>query len=575
MTKLKSKLSVIVVCFLLASLLIPSKVIFTASAVEYENLPTAVTTKVEFEDFAGHSIFGNLKDMLDYFDMEMGFKVYDGVGEVLSISDKGIGYDDYLVDIKITVSGGTVAGYLICKSPGITENEWFSHNDLNVLSFSQGTYSLFGLQKWTVDDFYNMEQLDLSFLVLGASDDDVQIDITLSIYPDPEPYVLPEEASWSYFEPESAKIYAERTEQFVAENGDAIISINQPVVFTVSQSAVCSACINLKTKHDSLASAIGSCEDGDTVFMLADDVSGPVSAGKNITIITNGFSASLVAGTGYYIKNIYNGYYVTDDLSKMLEIAGDFSVNGSVVNYNGRDEYIVMSKSGSLEKTVGPDDSYGYWIGVNFTVAQNSRLQINTDIITDGCYYVNLGNDAAKSFTIYYDADGMGSLYSQYICNITFAPGKGAVALMDEDTSSTMIGLRVWENLAWCQYKRASGYSCDNPSAFFNEPNYTYTGTPSIYTNRKLAQGKYGTGSLIDEWDGAQLVGSYVLIVTGDIDGDSVCDAKDVFLVQLHMNDHKYLTSYSLEAADYEQDGEIDIFDYSVILNRSIGISGE
>ncbi|OQA49730.1 MAG: hypothetical protein BWY46_00453 [Firmicutes bacterium ADurb.Bin300] len=575
MAKLKNRISCIITFILLVSLLMPLGLIFTANASENGTLPTAATTKVEWEDFQGHTVFGELWETLSFFDFKMGFKVYDGVGEILSISDKGVGYDDYLIDIKLTVSGGTAVGYLICKSPGLIEDEWFSFKDLNALSFSQGTYSLFGLQKWTVDDFYNLGELDLSFLLLGASNDDVQVDIGLSIYPDAEPYVLPQEANWSYWEPESAKISATRTEQLVAENGDAIININLPVIFNVSQDAVCDACVNLKTQHNSLSSAISASENGDTVFMLADDISGPVSVNKNLTIVSNGFSASLTAETGYFIKNISSGFYVTDDLSQMLEITGDFSANGSVVTCKGIDEYTVTSKSGNLEKSVGLDESGGYWIGVNFTVAQNSSLQINTDIITDGFYYVNLGNDAARSYTIYYDADGMESLYSQYIYTITFVPGKGAIALMDGDTSSTLSGLHAWEGSTWCKFKKASVYSCDCPSSFFNEPTYDYTGTPSFYTNRKLREGKYGTGSLIDEWDAAELIDSYVLIVQGDIDGDSVCDAKDAFLAQLHMNDQKYLSGYGLEAADFEEDGVIDIFDYSVILNRSIGISEE
>ena len=80
----------------------------------------------------------------------------------------------------------------------------------------------------------------------------------------------------------------------------------------------------------------------------------------------------------------------------------------------------------------------------------------------------------------------------------------------------------------------------------------------------------YGTGTVIIVYEGDTQVGIFDLIVNGDTNYDSVCDALDATKVALVINGHDTMGSLSKLAADSNSDDEINIEDYQAIVNKVV-----
>jgi hypothetical protein len=79
-----------------------------------------------------------------------------------------------------------------------------------------------------------------------------------------------------------------------------------------------------------------------------------------------------------------------------------------------------------------------------------------------------------------------------------------------------------------------------------------------------------GTGSIISIYDGDFLVDDFTMVVEGDTNGDSVCDALDAAQVILASNDVGGLSGAYKMAADSDSDGDIDVYDYQTVVNKSL-----
>jgi hypothetical protein len=99
--------------------------------------------------------------------------------------------------------------------------------------------------------------------------------------------------------------------------------------------------------------------------------------------------------------------------------------------------------------------------------------------------------------------------------------------------------------------------------------NTTVTKTPSATYEEKTF---YGTGSKITVYDNGVLLGEYTLVVKGDVNGDSVCDALDCMLVELarHSNNNFSLEGAYLSAGDLAENGSITIEDFEAVVNKAI-----
>lgn len=114
-----------------------------------------------------------------------------------------------------------------------------------------------------------------------------------------------------------------------------------------------------------------------------------------------------------------------------------------------------------------------------------------------------------------------------------------------------------------------SEYATDNLEEIFNNASYTCKGIPSNIVNYNNTTGYYGTGSVISLFDATsgEYVKSINLILPGDVNGDSVCDALDAYWVGRTANGHDELTSVYYDAANLNGDEGITVNDYSAIVN--------
>lgn len=80
----------------------------------------------------------------------------------------------------------------------------------------------------------------------------------------------------------------------------------------------------------------------------------------------------------------------------------------------------------------------------------------------------------------------------------------------------------------------------------------------------------YGTGTVITVFDGDKYIGDFTLVVEGDTNGDSVCDALDAWQVGLVSSGKAELTDAYALAADNNADDTINIIDYQAIVNKAV-----
>ena len=78
----------------------------------------------------------------------------------------------------------------------------------------------------------------------------------------------------------------------------------------------------------------------------------------------------------------------------------------------------------------------------------------------------------------------------------------------------------------------------------------------------------YGTGTLVQHFNGDELVKEYVIIVDADANGDAFVDAIDVTIVAALINEFEEPeTEYIMAAIDLCEDGWLDAIDLTVIIN--------
>ena len=97
-------------------------------------------------------------------------------------------------------------------------------------------------------------------------------------------------------------------------------------------------------------------------------------------------------------------------------------------------------------------------------------------------------------------------------------------------------------------------------------------GTSVAFVEASLISGNYefiGTGSIVTVFDGDEM-SEYTVVVNGDTNGDSVCDALDAAQVALASSGHTSLGGAYGIAADNNGDGVVDINDYQAVVNKAV-----
>jgi hypothetical protein len=96
------------------------------------------------------------------------------------------------------------------------------------------------------------------------------------------------------------------------------------------------------------------------------------------------------------------------------------------------------------------------------------------------------------------------------------------------------------------------------------------------YTVKVIPNSSYGfigTGSKLQVLDSSSTkVVEYTLVIRGDVNGDSVCDALDCMLVELarHSSNNFSLEGAYLSAGDLAENGSITIEDFEAVVNKAI-----
>jgi hypothetical protein len=80
----------------------------------------------------------------------------------------------------------------------------------------------------------------------------------------------------------------------------------------------------------------------------------------------------------------------------------------------------------------------------------------------------------------------------------------------------------------------------------------------------------FGTGTILSVYDGETYIGDFTLVVEGDVNSDSICDALDAMHVALVSNGHRELVGAYAMAADMDMDETIDASDYQIIVNKAV-----
>ena len=92
-----------------------------------------------------------------------------------------------------------------------------------------------------------------------------------------------------------------------------------------------------------------------------------------------------------------------------------------------------------------------------------------------------------------------------------------------------------------------------------------------IATSRNPAQKYlYGTGSAVSVFAGDEYLGDYVVIVEGDVNGDSVCDVLDMYETMKLSNGKKVPTQEQIYAANGEISDDIDVNSYQNVVNKAL-----
>ena len=107
--------------------------------------------------------------------------------------------------------------------------------------------------------------------------------------------------------------------------------------------------------------------------------------------------------------------------------------------------------------------------------------------------------------------------------------------------------------------------NCHDVKEFLNVSDYASVVPVASYSYGESKY--YGTGSLITVFDKGEYATEYTLVVTGDVNGDSVCDALDVSQVALVSAGLSTLSGAYKTAADSNGDGTVDVDDYQSIVN--------
>lgn len=289
----------------------------------------------------------------------------------------------------------------------------------------------------------------------------------------------------------------------------------------------------------------------------------------------------------------YSGLY-TIPLTQAVKLSTGslFSIVVKLTVPVGKTAYMDVSTSNNV-----PVDSYTI-SDTNAVLPTQSYLSSNgsgwTDLVGNGynnrikaftskAYSITKASTQNGSFTV---TDGIGSvLYASKgdkvyvnttpnsgysVFNVYAQSSSGQIDIFADFANRTYSFIMPPENTTvntkFGSLISSSLQGINSPEDICQQTNCIFIGVPSYLSY-------YGTGSKITARDNATSAETdYVVVIGGDLNGDSVCDALDCMLGDLMLNGKQNADGFALLAAGSDSD-TIEIDDYQRVLNRSVGKS--
>ena len=289
------------------------------------------------------------------------------------------------------------------------------------------------------------------------------------------------------------------------------------------------------------------------------------------------------------------GHSMVDDI---CQVCG----GSDVWEFVAYDDYAVVTiYSGSNTKVVIPDKykglpvtqiGEGAFAGID--TIKSVTIPENVTVIGDYVFYYCT---ELESITISDGVTSIGSGAFEECYNLTSVTLSDKVTSIGEGAFKSPTSIRCYENSAAHTFAVDNGldYTLVNIHSINDEVDVDYdnkfirsfielcTDAAAIISTsdnfildviESIAVGDtkiYGTGSkiIVNDSNGVQ-VDEYTMVVDGDTNGDSVCDALDAAQVALVSNGHKTIDGAYKMAADNNYDDIVDIEDYQAIVNKAI-----
>ena len=80
-----------------------------------------------------------------------------------------------------------------------------------------------------------------------------------------------------------------------------------------------------------------------------------------------------------------------------------------------------------------------------------------------------------------------------------------------------------------------------------------------------------GTGTVVTLYKNEEKIAEYTIVIDGDLDGDSVCDALDIALTEMSMNKNRTPSEIECYAANGMAINEINIDSFQYVVNTALG----
>lgn len=188
---------------------------------------------------------------------------------------------------------------------------------------------------------------------------------------------------------------------------------------------------------------------------------------------------------------------------------------------------------------------------------KNGTSWVRLGTVTSGLSYVDtaVASGNSKTYTL--------KAYNTNLDIVTYSKYNTKGKTITYNMFNTSDGTYIDENAGYIYTENTGSSNIADVVSVYS--GYTADAVPSSTYGGKSY---YGTGSKITVYNGSgQAIGTYTLVVFGDVNGDSVIDVLDVSYMEMASNFHYNIDGCYSEAADFDENGTVDAADYAQAVN--------